>query len=435
MDTQDPAAAVSLGALLRWVWLCVFPCYDTPDFKRGRAIREAHSFSRKGAAPWLSRACQSSHHRCCWLCCAMVGPVLAMLASALYLFYTKYLPMVSVPHPPLYDTDGNKIDAHGGQIIRHEGAFYWYGESRKGLSAMGYPVGVNEGWTNEGVNCYRSSDMLAWEFAGMVFRNSSVALGADQPGPYVIERPKVVYNAATSTFVLWMHLDSFSYTYRYAGVATSPSPVGPFEWKHALHPNGHESFDLQIWREPGTEDAYLLRDTDGHAWTMVSRLTADYTGVEEEVSSRLKGPCEGIALFKDLPGDGLHYLVCSYATWYYPNAMQLHRKAGGLAGGEWEFLGDIGDGLYSRLSYNSQPTFVLPLRNATSGELVPVYMGDNWNANGPGGVGNASYLWLPFERCAEESCWWDWRPWRLPWQEAWMPRQVERGADMTDWLY
>jgi len=30
-----------------------------------------------------------------------------------------------------------------------------------------------------------------------------------------------------------------------------------------------------------------------------------------------------------------------------------------------------------------------------------VYMGDNWNANGPGGVGNASYLWLPFERCPE----------------------------------
>ena len=29
---------------------------------------------------------------------------------------------------------------------------------------------------------------------------------------------------------------------------------------------------------------------------------------------------------------------------------------------------------------------------------MPVYMGDNWNANGPGGVGNSSYLWLPFER-------------------------------------
>jgi len=33
--------------------------------------------------------------------------------------------------------------------------------------------------------------------------------------------------------------------------------------------------------------------------------------------------------------------------------------------------------------------------------MYVVYMGDKWNANGPGGVGNASYRWLPFERCPE----------------------------------
>lgn len=191
-------------------------------------------------------------------------------------------------------------------------------------------------------------------------------------------------------------------------------------------------------REPGTDAAYLIRDTDGHAVTMITRLTPDYENVEPTVSSRIAGPCEGMAMFKDLPGDGAHYIICSYATWYYPNAMQLHRKEGGLEGGEdWRFLGDIGDGLFARLSYNSQPTFVLPVVNASSGEFTPVYMGDNWNANGPGGVGNASYLWLPFERCPETifGAWACGQPWLLPWEEDWMPRQVEAGVDLMNWLY
>lgn len=56
-------------------------------------------------------------------------------------------------------------------------------------------------------------------------------------------------------FVLWMHLDSFKYSYRYAGIATSPSPVGPFEWKWALHPNGFHSYDINLFQEPGSSTA------------------------------------------------------------------------------------------------------------------------------------------------------------------------------------
>lgn len=28
-------------------------------------------------------------------------------------------------------------------------------------------------------------------------------------------------------------------------------------------------------------------------------------------------------------------------------------------------------------------------------QVLPVYFGDRWNARGPGGVANASYVWLP----------------------------------------
>lgn len=145
-----PAAEISLGALVRWCWLGIFPCYDVPDFKRQQLIRHELDFGQH-SYPMVRRCCQSRRHRCCWLCCAAFGPILAVVVTALYIFYTAYLPAVSRQHPALYDTNGSKIEAHGGQIIMHEGVAYWYGESRKSLSARGYPVGVNQGWTNEGV--------------------------------------------------------------------------------------------------------------------------------------------------------------------------------------------------------------------------------------------------------------------------------------------
>jgi hypothetical protein len=154
-----PAAEISLGALVRWCWFGIFPCYDVPDFKRQQHIRKELNFGQH-SYPMVRRCCQSRRHRCCWLCCAAIGPILGVVVTALYIFYTAYLPAVERQHPAPYDTNGSKIEAHGGQIIMHEGVAYWYGESRKFLSARGYPVGVNQGWTNEGVR-------LAWRITAV----------------------------------------------------------------------------------------------------------------------------------------------------------------------------------------------------------------------------------------------------------------------------
>ncbi len=381
--------------------------------------------------------------RTSWLCWSLWGPPLVALATALTIFYSLYLPAVSRQHAPLYDSSGDKVEAHGGQILAHEGLFYWYGESRKELMVDGRPLGVSQLWANGGINCYVSRNLLEWDYSGLVFRNSSVLL--PDRGPYVLERPKVLFNAETRLFVMWMHVDSLDYALRYAGVATSRSPLGPFEWLHALRPNGYDSFDLQLWREPDGDEAFLLRDTNAHRYTMVSRLTPNFTDVvDEPVVSTLRGPCEGMALFKDVPADGAYYLICSYATWYYPNAMQLHRKLSKLddAATEWEYLGDIGDGFFSRLSYNSQPTFIFPMVDSATGDLTPVYMGDNWNANGPGGVGNASYLWLPLHRAtaaeSRKGRWWPGArpiPWRLPWRDRWLQQQMAEDVNLTHWFY
>jgi hypothetical protein len=51
----------------------------------------------------------------------------------------------------------------------------------------------------------------------------------DSTGPFVVERPKVIYNTKTALYVMWFHLDNANYGYRHAGVATSSVPQGPFK--------------------------------------------------------------------------------------------------------------------------------------------------------------------------------------------------------------
>jgi hypothetical protein len=54
----------------------------------------------------------------------------------------------------------------------------------------------------------------------MVFVNTSIH--ASLPGPYRIERPKVIYNNVTDLYVLWFHLDTVSFSLESVGVGTSP---------------------------------------------------------------------------------------------------------------------------------------------------------------------------------------------------------------------
>lgn len=99
--------------------------------------------------------------------------------------------------PHWLDTDGNRIEAHGGGFLQNpEGRWFWYGESRKGDVS-----------SEAGVNAY-SADSLSgpWKSHGAIFDSSSI----DYPGfekPYIIERPKVIYNKNTQKYVMWVHVD------------------------------------------------------------------------------------------------------------------------------------------------------------------------------------------------------------------------------------
>src|SRR5689334_15623250 len=109
------------------------------------------------------------------------------------------------------DTSGNVVHAHGGGVLKVGSYYYWFGENR------------NADDTFKAVSVYRSTDLRTWEFRNNVLTPSSAAelQGAN------IERPKVIYNASTGQYVMWMHKENGAdYSVARAAVAYSPTLDG-----------------------------------------------------------------------------------------------------------------------------------------------------------------------------------------------------------------
>jgi hypothetical protein len=190
--------------------------------------------------------------------------------------------------------------------------WYWYGESKKSSSL-----------TDHGVNCY-SADTIAgpWKNEGQVFRQQDITM-ANQTGPFIVERPKVLYNAKTKLYVLWFHLDDQHYKFRHAGIATSSSPTGPFKFVHGIQPDGIPSLDMSLFRDPQDGQAYFVRSCN-NAYTGISRLTDDYLDSKGMISNH--SVFEGMALFRH--ANGTYYMMTSHLTGWNPNPLMLFRAAG-----------------------------------------------------------------------------------------------------------
>jgi len=80
----------------------------------------------------------------------------------------------------------------------------------------------------------------------------------NSPGPFVVERPKVLYNEKTGKYVMWMLVDNHARTLGLAGVAISDYPDGPFDFMRTLYPDGNETRDQTVWKAPDGR-AYLGR--------------------------------------------------------------------------------------------------------------------------------------------------------------------------------
>ena len=218
------------------------------------------------------------------------------------------------------DTDGNSIQAHAGGILIDpiDQSYWWYGGSLQSPDI-----------TLHSVHCYHSKDLLNWIHVGEVIEQKQVNI-KDHPGPYKIERAKVVWNSLTKLFVMWFHLDDMNHTYRYVGVATSTTPNGTFTFLHGFQPDGIPSLHMTIYEDQKNK-VYLIRSCDNQ-FVRISQLTDDYLN-PTGIPSRINEPREGHAICYR---NNRYYMMTSHLTSWNPNPAELFISDGDqLEGAKW----------------------------------------------------------------------------------------------------
>ncbi len=273
------------------------------------------------------------------------------------------------------DNRGRHIQAHGGGIIRLHDIYYWFGEDRSPDNDPGRRY----------VACYSSKNLIDW-----TFRNQVVQL-ADPEGfgpSWVLERPKVFYNAKTKKYVMYMHIDgpapghTRGYDLARVGVAVADKVDGDYHYLRSFRPLGHESRDIgQFIDDDGTP--YLIFE-DRPFGFRIATLSADYLNVEKEVCL-IPLHLEGGAV---VHFEGLYYAVGSALTGWSPNPNQ-YATAKSLAG-PWSEFRDIAPP--ETKTYGAQSTLLLKVRGSKATTIL--FLADIWK---PRNLSDSRYLWMPLE--------------------------------------
>lgn len=283
------------------------------------------------------------------------------------------------------DTQGNTINAHGAGVMHYNGTYYLFGEIKKGKT---WRV-PNQGWEDYrvpagGVSCYSSKDFKHWKYEGIALKPVMGQPDNDLDTGKVIERPKVIYNAITKKFVMWMHVDKKDYSYSQSGVAVSDNPTGPYRYIRSVKPNGQMSRDMSLFQDDDGK-AYLIYSSEQNKTMQICLLSNDYLSPSKTYSRILIDRTrEAPALFKN---KGKYYLITSSCTGWSPNAA-TYAVASNILGPWHEYVNPcVGAGADS--TFNAQSTYVVNLKG--KGFL---FMADIWNKTD---LERSTYIWLPLK--------------------------------------
>ncbi|PQE22970.1 Glycosyl hydrolase family 43 protein [Rutstroemia sp. NJR-2017a BBW] len=272
------------------------------------------------------------------------------------------------------------------QIVRS--TYYWVGENKLNGSAF------------QSINCYSSTDLVNWKFQSYLLTvQSSGDLGPNR----VVERPHIMYNSATSKYVMWMHIDSSSYGEAKAGVATSSSFTftsaanclrhqlitniqrsKSAAWLPEQRPQRVQSFDVDVDADTDgtgyllTEDVILTSCSRFRANGLrINKLSADYTSVVS--ATYLFADYEAPAIYKS---GNTYFMFASHLSGWSPND-NVYCTATSLSGpwSAWSTFATSGTNTYS-----SQTAAVVNING------IVMYMGDRWQSSN---LMTSTYVWLP----------------------------------------
>jgi len=342
------------------------------------------------------------------------------------------------------DNNGKHINAHGGGILFHDGRYYWFGEHK------------GPGWDGrlafDGVHCYSSADLESWTDEGL-----ALTVVDDPTSPIVkgcrIERPKVLFCAATGKFVMWWHSTNEHHTIAKSGVAVANTITGPYALVHAFRPDagiwplnvtdadkdpqsildaqaegerfandendrvkqfnilGRDFENGQMARDQGVfldddGSAYHIFASEHNSTLHIAKLSDDFLSHSGEYVRALPNRWhEAPALFKR---NGRYYLLSSGCTSWDPNPARS--AVADSVFGPWTELENPCEGVNPEnghgpdTTFNCQSTAVLKI----DGEDRYIALFDDWQTTS---FDDSRYVWLPIAFTAEG--------FTIPWQARW----------------
>jgi hypothetical protein len=329
------------------------------------------------------------------------------------------------------DTDGNRIHAHGGSILEVDGVFYWYGENKE-RSTPGSGI-----W-HWGVRCYSSTDLYNWTDRGLIVAPDVDDQTSSLHPAMSMDRPHILRHPVTKQFVMWIKV--MSRAGQRATVLLADDILGPYRMVRTdLKPLGMNAGDLDLVADPTDGKAYYYFERV-HSELICADLTYDYTDVTGYYSTHF--PLVQPPYVREAPAyftrNGLHYLVTSGTTGYYPNPSEV--AVAPSYHGPWTRLNDPHPDDPTRSSHQSQVSSVfrhphkqdlyialadrwLPHYTASSEAAIALHVqrfrphgghhAGPWSELTEIDTSIADYVWLPF-RFEGQRAYLDWHDeWRI----------------------
>ena len=258
------------------------------------------------------------------------------------------------------DTDGKRIETHGGYIYIDGDTFYWYGENKDRT------FGKDKTWTY-GIRCYSSKDFLNWKDEGFLIEPSE-----DKKNVMFyerrIDRPHIIRTKA-GKYVCWLkYNDTSSFA-----IFTADEFKGPYTCvneKYMAYGKKCGDFDF-AYDDNG--DIYLFVETD-HVDLISAKVNDEGTCCEGLPTYHYKGikppfTREGVTCFKR---NGNYYLLTSSMSGYIPNPSEV--AVADHIQGPYKILGDPHIDEPGVSSYNSQISCIFRY----PGKDLYVSIADRW---------------------------------------------------------
>lgn len=335
------------------------------------------------------------------------------------------------------DTEGKRIQAHGGSVMYVDGVYYWYGENKE-------KTDPEKNIWHWGVRCYASTDLYNWENKGIIIPPEPENPESPLHPSSCMDRPHIIYNKQTGKYVCWLKIMNKDQT-QSETVLTADHILGPYtKVREGLRPLGMSAGDFDLAVAPDGKAYYFFERV--HTETIIADLTDDYTDVTGYYSTHFprKYPPYVREATAHFYRKGKHYLVTSGTTGYLPNPSEV--SIADTWHGPYQTLGNPHVGDESQTSFHSQISSVFKVEGkkdlyiavadrwlpremhlkyedyAEAFEAIfnPDYEGDKMEkikqhfANPPKEITSiADYVWLPFQFDGEMA-YLDWKDeWRI----------------------